>query len=51
MPIIGNATGSKPAPLVGTTPNKTRPRPGGVFFGPDMRYSAKAVMMPRTLGD
>ena len=58
MPTIGNATGSKPAPLVGTIPTatrkprfrETRPRHGGVFFGPRMRYPAGAVMMPRHFG-
>lgn len=38
MLIIGNTTGRTPAPLVGITPTKIRPRPGGLFFGPRMRY-------------
>lgn len=50
MPTTGNATGSKPAPPVGTIPTETRPRHGGVFFGPRMRYPAGAVMMPRHFG-
>jgi len=50
MPTIGNATARKPAPPVGTIPIETRPRPGGVFFGPRMRYPAGAVMMPRHFG-
>ena len=51
MPTIGTATGSKPAPPVGTTPTEIRPRFGGVFFGPRMRYPASAVMMPRHFGN
>ena len=51
MPTIGNATASKPAHPAGITPTKTKPRYGGVFFGPRMRYPASAVMMPRHFGN
>ena len=51
MPTTGNATASKPAHPVGTIPTETRPRHGGVFFGPRMRYPRRAAMSRRHFGN
>ena len=51
MPTIGTATGSKPAPPVGTIPTETKPRLGGVFFIRHICESMRCRNVAATLED